>query len=78
MVWVVSSILVVMLSTWEVRLNKAYSNLAIFMCSLMMSCVSGAMGFSHLHCIREWVFECGGGVVEGMPSADWGMKEFMG
>ena len=73
-----SSILVVMLRRWEVWLKKAHSNLACFKCSLMMSCVSGAMGFSHLHCIREWVFECGGGVVEGMPSADWGMKEFMG
>ena len=78
MVWVVSSILVVMLSTWEVRLKKAYSNLAFFKCSLMMSCVSDTMGFSHLHCIGEWVFACWGGVDKGMPSADWGMNDLIG
>ena len=65
MVWVVSSILVVMLSTWEVRLKKAYSNLAFVMCSLMMSCVSDEMGFSHLHCIKEWVFAWGVGWLRG-------------
>ena len=52
--------------------------MACFKCALMISLVSGVMGFSHLHCIRECVFWCGGGVVEGMLSADWGMKEFMG
>ena len=35
-------------------------------------------GSSHLHCIRVWVFWCGEGVVEGMFSAVWGMKELIG
>ena len=59
-------------------LKKAYSNLAFFMCSWMMSCVSDEMGFSHLHCIKEWVFAWGDGVVKGMPSADWGINDLIG
>ena len=35
-------------------------------------------GSSHLHCIKEWVFWCGDGVVGGMLLAGWGMNELMG
>ena len=56
MVLLVSSIWVVMLRTWEVRLKKANSNLAFRRCSLIRSWVSVGIGFSHLHCIRVRVF----------------------
>ena len=73
-----SSILVVMLRRWEVRLKKAYSKLACFRCCLMLFCARGSMGCSHLHCMREWVFGYESVVVVGVPSADWGVKDLMG
>ena len=69
---------VVMLRRWEVWLKLANSKLALSRCALMESLDVEFTGSSHLHCIRVWVFWCGIGVVEGMLSAVWGMKEFIG
>ena len=59
-------------------LKLAYSSLALSRCALIASLDAEVTRSSHLHCIRAWVFWCGVGVVEGMLSAVWGMKEFMG
>ena len=41
---------------WGGVVLGAYSKLAFSRGVLMVSLDSGVTGFSHLHCIREWVF----------------------
>ena len=73
-----SLILVVILMRWEVWLKLACSSLALSRCALMDSLDADVTGSSHLHYIKVWVFWCGEGVVEGMFSAVWGIKDSMG